>query len=50
MAGEPQLEPANDGPRERERLRRAAIELNQEPPSELTIAGWWEQAKTLEDA
>lgn len=34
----------------RERLERAAIELNMEPPAELTIAGWWEQAKTLEEA
>ena len=33
-----------------ERLERAATELNREPPSELTIAGWWEQAKTLEEA
>ena len=33
----------------RERLRRAAVELNVEPPSDLTISGWWEQAKTLED-
>ena len=32
-----------------ERLRRAATELNVEPPAELTIAGWWEQAKTLEE-
>jgi hypothetical protein len=34
----------------RDRLHRAATELNMEPPSELTIAGWWEQAKTLEEA
>jgi hypothetical protein len=33
-----------------ERLERAAIELNVEMPSDLTIAGWWEQAKTLEEA
>jgi hypothetical protein len=32
-----------------ERLRRAATELNVAPPSELTISGWWEQAKTLEE-
>ena len=32
-----------------ERLQRAAAELRVDPPSELTIAGWWEQAKTLED-
>jgi hypothetical protein len=34
----------------RARIHQAAIELNTEPPSDLTIAGWWEQAKTLEDA
>lgn len=33
----------------RERLRRAAGELGVEPPSDLTIEGWWEQAHTLED-
>lgn len=33
----------------RERLHRAARELNRPPPSDLTIAGWWEQAKTLEE-
>jgi uncharacterized protein DUF4332 len=33
----------------RERLHRAARELNRTPPSDLTIAGWWEQAKTLEE-
>jgi hypothetical protein len=32
------------------RLERAATELNMEMPSDLTIAGWWEQAKTLEEA
>lgn len=32
-----------------DRLRRAATELNVEPPPELTMAGWWEQAKTLEE-
>ena len=31
------------------RLSRAATELNMEMPSDLTIAGWWEQAKTLEE-
>jgi DNA-directed RNA polymerase specialized sigma24 family protein len=34
----------------RERLHRAAMELNVEPPSDLTIQGWWDQARTLEDA
>jgi hypothetical protein len=33
----------------RARLLKAAIELNQEPPTDATIAGWWEQARTLED-
>jgi Domain of unknown function (DUF4332) len=32
------------------RIDRAATELKVDPPSELTSAGWWEQAKTLEDA
>lgn len=31
------------------RLRAAAGELGWDPPSELTMEGWWEQAKTLED-
>lgn len=33
----------------RERLHRAAAELKVDPPSDLTIAGWWEQARTLEE-
>jgi hypothetical protein len=33
----------------RARILQAAIELNEEPPSDLTVAGWWEQARTLED-
>ncbi len=33
----------------RERLHRAATELNLDPPSDLMIAGWWDQARTLED-
>jgi hypothetical protein len=33
----------------RSRIARAAIELNVDPPSDLMSAGWWEQAKTLED-
>jgi Domain of unknown function (DUF4332) len=28
----------------------AALELKMEQPSDLTVVGWWEQAKTLEDA
>lgn len=34
----------------RARLARAATELNMEPPADLISAGWWEQAKTLEEA
>lgn len=33
----------------RERLERAATELNEAPPSDLITEGWWEQAKTLEE-
>ncbi len=32
-----------------ERLARAATELSVEPPSDLVVEGWWEQARTLED-
>ena len=31
------------------RIRAAAPELKVDPPSDLTIEGWWEQARTLED-
>ena len=31
------------------RLRRAAAELQQDPPDDLLIQGWWDQARTLED-
>ncbi len=34
----------------RARLERAATELNVETPPDLAIEGWWDQAKTLEDA
>jgi hypothetical protein len=34
----------------KERLVRAATELNIEMPPDLVIEGWWEQAKTLEEA
>jgi len=34
----------------RARLDRAAVELKVDAPSDLATAGWWEQAKTLEDA
>lgn len=33
----------------RARILQAAIELNMEPPTDLTIEGWWEQARTLEE-
>jgi hypothetical protein len=33
----------------RDRVRRAASELGIEPPDDLRIEGWWEQAKTLEE-
>jgi hypothetical protein len=33
----------------RERVRRAAVGLGVEPPSDLTLEGWWDQARTLED-
>ena len=32
-----------------ERTRRAAAELGVDPPTDLTIEGWWDQARTLED-
>lgn len=31
------------------RLVDASSQLGWDPPSDLTIEGWWEQAKTLED-
>jgi Domain of unknown function (DUF4332) len=31
------------------RVLQAAAELEVDPPSDLTINGWWEQARTLED-
>lgn len=34
----------------RARVIRAAEELKTEEPSDLTMVGWWDQAKTLEDA
>lgn len=33
----------------RERARKASTELGVDPPTDPTIEGWWEQAKTLED-
>jgi Domain of unknown function (DUF4332) len=32
-----------------ERVRRGASELGESAPSDLTIEGWWDQAKTLEE-
>ena len=40
---------ALDGDAFRERLAKAASELGVEPPDDLRVAGWWEQARTLED-
>ena len=34
----------------RARVAQAATELKMQNPSDLTMVGWWEQAKTLEDA
>lgn len=33
----------------RARLARGAQELNLEPPPNLIVEGWWDQARTLED-
>ncbi|HET7727657.1 MAG TPA: DUF4332 domain-containing protein [Candidatus Limnocylindrales bacterium] len=33
----------------RARIVRAATELNRPAPADLTIEGWWDQARTLED-
>jgi hypothetical protein len=33
----------------RERIQRAARELNVEPPPSLMLDSWWEQARTLEE-
>ena len=33
----------------RARVVRAAGELGVDPPTDLTIEGWWDQARTLED-
>jgi Domain of unknown function (DUF4332) len=40
---------ALDLPEFRERLARAARELNLTPPADLVVEGWWEQARTLEE-
>jgi hypothetical protein len=31
------------------RVARGAQELNLEPPSDLTLRGWWDQARTLDE-
>jgi len=33
----------------KERIHKGAAELKVDTPSDLTMEGWWEQAKTLED-
>lgn len=33
----------------RDRLHKGAGELGVEPPTDLTIQGWWDQARTLEE-
>jgi hypothetical protein len=33
----------------RERVKRGARELGREPPPDLMMDGWWEQARTLEE-
>jgi hypothetical protein len=33
----------------RERLKRSAQELKVDPPPDLAVEGWWDQARTLED-
>jgi hypothetical protein len=33
----------------KDRLARAATELNWEPPADLMIETWWEQARTLQE-
>lgn len=40
---------ALDGDAFRDRIHQAALELNVDPPPDITIAGWWEQARTLEE-
>lgn len=32
-----------------ERIERAALSLKIDPPAALTIEGWWDQARTLEE-
>ena len=32
-----------------DRIRRASVELSEDPPADLLIDGWWDQARTLEE-
>jgi hypothetical protein len=41
---------ALDLPAFRARIARACRELRVEPPDDLRVEGWWEQARTLEEA
>jgi hypothetical protein len=34
----------------RQKLAAAALELNEEPPPDLMVETWWDQARTLEEA
>jgi hypothetical protein len=38
-----------DLPTFKARIERGALELKLETPSDLTLEGWWDQARTLED-
>jgi hypothetical protein len=40
---------ALDLPEFRARIARAAQELKIDPPSDLVVEGWWDQARTLEE-
>jgi Domain of unknown function (DUF4332) len=40
---------AVDLPTFKARVERGATELNLDVPSDLTLEGWWEQARTLEE-
>ncbi len=40
---------ALDGDAFKARILAAATELGMDPPSDLALYGWWEQARTLED-
>jgi hypothetical protein len=40
---------AVDLPTFKQRIERGATELKLDVPSDLTLEGWWEQARTLED-